>query len=137
MAFSTACRASKHGSIWILDIACHFLFYVIYGKYRNIPNPNKTHVTRLWRKSIIYVYKTTFNTLCKSFIPIFLMCARGKILYRVLLYTICHLFKISWGPWWCMKSKRFIIKFWNTVSYAFIFKLIFTYNRKWKVVKVS
>ena len=69
-------------------------------------------IKRFWRKSIIYIHKATFNIFCNPFIPIFLMYARGKILNKVFLYTTYHLFKMSWGQWWCMKGERFIIKFW-------------------------
>ena len=43
------------------------------------------HLTfkRLWGKSIMYIYKATFNTCSNLLIPIFLMYARGKILYTI------------------------------------------------------
>ena len=97
--FSTPCLANEYILVWFFNIACHsFLF--------------DAGLTRLWRKSIIYIHKATFNTLCKFFIPIVSMYAWCKIFYRVLSYTTCHLFKMFCSQWWCMKGERFIIKFW-------------------------
>ena len=56
-------------------------------------------------------HKATFNTLCKSFIPTVSMYARCKILYRILSHNTHHLFKMSCNQWWCVRGKRFIIKF--------------------------
>ena len=60
---------------------------------------------------IIHIYKATFDTLLKFFIPIVSMYARCQIHYRIRSYTTGHLFKMSCGQWWCMKGKRFINKF--------------------------
>ena len=49
------------------------------------------------------------------------------------MYTTCDLFKMPWSQWWCIKVKRFINKFWNTVSHAFIFTFVQTRNKKWSL----
>ena len=42
---------------------------------------------RLWRKSIIYIYKNTFNDQCRSFISVISMYTSHKIFNMVFIYT--------------------------------------------------
>lgn len=78
---------------------------------------------RLWRKSVTYMYKTIFNTLCKFLISIVLVYSGGKVLYMNFLYTICYLFKMCWSQQWCMKSKSSLLHFARQLPtrYSYIF----------------
>lgn len=74
----------------------------------------------LGSKSVIHIYRTIYNTLCKSFISIILMYASGKIFDIAFLYATHYFFLMSWGQWWCRKCKGI---FWQTITHFIFFSI--------------
>ena len=86
------------------------------------------HLTfkRLWGKSIMYIYKATFNTCSNLLIPIFLMYARGKILYTIFCTPLNNCLRcpeandLSWGNVKDLSSLNFDRQFLMLFIFMFV-----------------
>ena len=81
----------------------------------------KTFHLKDWGRNLSYTIIRPILKLCVNLSYSWFRC--GKIFDMVFLDNTYCLLKTSWGQWWCMKCKRFIRIFWQTIS-DFIFSQI-------------